>query len=217
MAGLPLAGQAIAAEPNPSLGGAREPVGLLGSDVLSRFGAVRFDFAAQTMTVPGTQGLAPNSARTVRGPLAIPIPSTLATGSPGSVLGLAVAQGPTYAEMGTSVQFKRVYGTVEFAVDTGSAQSLVDSSLVLVLDLAKAHFVERGNTVCSRITVPLVHSGRWSVGGVQLFPLMIASSNLGPVGRAGFNGLLGLDELSRFEYAIVDFTGAKLVLGPSDR
>jgi hypothetical protein len=217
VAGLPLASQAIAAEPNPSLGEAGEAVGLLGSDVLSRFGAVRFDFAAQTMTVPGTEGPAPSAARTVRGPLASPIPSTLASGSKSSVVGLAVAEGPSYAEMGTSVQFKRVYGTVEFDVDTGSSQSLVDSSLVPVLNLAKTHFAERGNTVCSRITVPLVQSGRWSMGGIQLSPLMIASSNLGPVGRAGFNGLLGLDELSRFEYAIVDFTGAKLVLGPPDR
>ena len=38
------------------MGGKGEPVGLLGSDVLSRFGAVRIDFAAGALVLPGPEG-----------------------------------------------------------------------------------------------------------------------------------------------------------------
>ena len=40
----------------PQIGGKGEPVGLLGSDVLARFGAVRIDFAAGDLVLPGPQG-----------------------------------------------------------------------------------------------------------------------------------------------------------------
>ena len=52
-----------------------QPVGLLGSDVLSRFGAVRIDFAAQTLTFGGPQGpVLSNSDEEVRGPTGPPPP-----------------------------------------------------------------------------------------------------------------------------------------------
>ena len=212
VAGLPLAAQQIATQANPALGGRDEADGLLGADVLSRFGAVRFDFASRTMTVPGVEGPPPAAPRIYSGPLDTPVASTLVSGSTSSVVGLVVAEGPTYAEMGASVDFNGVYGAIEFDVDTGSTQSLVDASLGL--NLARTNLAVRGDTVCSRITAPLVHSGRWSVGGVELSPLLIASAKLGPVSKAGFNGLLGLDELSHFHSVIFDFVGAKLVLGP---
>jgi len=43
---------------------------------------------------------------------------------------------------------------------------------------------------------------------------MLRSTDLGQLRPTGINGLLGLDELSRFEYAIIDFKGATLALGP---
>ncbi|HUJ65318.1 MAG TPA: hypothetical protein VLX59_07270, partial [Acidimicrobiales bacterium] len=69
----------------------------------------------------------------------------------------------------------------------------------------------------------LVQSGRWSLGVefapdpadvVRLTPLLIASTSIG--GKIG-SGLVGLDALSRFQYVVIDFTGAKLVLGPRDQ
>ena len=44
--GVALAPQQLTAATLPEIGGRGEPVGLLGSDVLGRFGAVRIDFAA---------------------------------------------------------------------------------------------------------------------------------------------------------------------------
>ena len=54
--GVALAPQQLTAATLPQIGGKGEPVGLLGSDVLARFGAVRIDFAAGTLVLPGSRG-----------------------------------------------------------------------------------------------------------------------------------------------------------------
>ena len=59
--GVGLAPQQLTAATLPQIGGKGEPVGLLGSDVLARFGAVRIDFAAGALVLPGPEG-APLSA-----------------------------------------------------------------------------------------------------------------------------------------------------------
>jgi len=212
MAGVPLEGQAIAVRPSPGVGENGEPYGLLGADVLSRFGAVRFDFGAQTMTLPGVEGPAPRTKRTLNGPLPTPIPPALASGAPNKIVELDESEGPGFTLVATPVQFVDTYGTVELVVDTGSTRSIVDASLLL--NLAKTDFTERVVTVCAQATVPVVESGRWSVGTVQLPPSMILSSNLAALERNGVSGTLGLDELSRFQYAIIDFTGGELAFGP---
>jgi len=147
----------------------------------------------------------------------------LVMGSPSAVVALGVVELPTSAQAEAEVQFRGVYGADEFVVDTGSSRSLVDTRLLSVLKLKSTNLRIRATTVCSRATFPLVHSGRWSLGveyapdpqdDVGLTPLLIASTNLG--GKIG-SGLVGLDALSRFQYVVIDFTGAKLVLGPRDR
>ena len=50
-------------------------------------------------------------------------------------------------------------------VDTGSSQSVVASSVARAESLAGTDLAQRQATVCSTITVPLVHSGTWSVPG----------------------------------------------------
>jgi len=214
MAGVPLAGQAVAVQAFPGMGGAREPMGLLGADVLSRFGAVRFDFVAGTLTVPGLEGAAPTGTSTVHGPLSVPLPPTLVSGQPKWVVGLDESLAPTYFVVATPVQFGDNDGTAEFGVDTGSSRSLVDASLNAVLKLARTDLAQAVTTVCSRITVPLVASRQWSIGAAGLAPSLIGSIDLGSLRRSGIDGLLGLDQLSRFEYAVLDFSGAQLALGP---
>ena len=54
--GVGLAPQQLTAATLPQIGGKGEPVGLLGSDVLARFGAVRIDFAAGALVLPGPEG-----------------------------------------------------------------------------------------------------------------------------------------------------------------
>jgi len=215
MAGLPLAGQAITAQTIPGWGGEGEPVGLLGADVLSRFGALRFDFAAQSMTLPGVEGPTRNGPSLVTGPLASPIASDLISGPPGSLSGLRVTEGPNYAVATTVAHFRDADRDEVFELDTGASRSVVRTSLARKLGLANTAFRGEIQTSCSKTTVPLVQSGQWSLNSVRLAPTMLRSTDLGQLRPAGINGLLGLDELSRFEYAIIDFTGATLVLGPA--
>ena len=61
--GVDLASQQLTAATLPQMGGKGEPDGLLGSDVLSRFGAVRIDFTSRpgALVLPGPEG-APLSA-----------------------------------------------------------------------------------------------------------------------------------------------------------
>ncbi len=79
--------------------------------------------------------------------------------------------------------------------------------------LAGTNLAERQATVCSVITVPLVHSGPWSVPGVALHSQLIGATNFGVVSFGGIEGLLGSDQLERYGWVVLDYTGGRLVLG----
>ena len=62
----------------------------LGSDVLSRFGAIRIDFSAQTLTLGGPQGpVLVNRAERVRALSGPPPPAVLTQGQAGTTVPLA--------------------------------------------------------------------------------------------------------------------------------
>jgi hypothetical protein len=100
----------------------------------------------------------------------------------------------------------------EFVVDTGSSQSVVSSLVARGLPLQSTDLAQRQSTVCSVITVPLVHSGPWSVPGLALHPQLIGSTSFG-TSLSGTEGLLGSDQLRRYGWVILDYAGAQLVLG----
>jgi Aspartyl protease len=216
VAGLPMAGQTVAVQSSPGLGGKGQPDGLLGANTLSRFGAVLFDFSAQTMTFPGPEGPAPRSRRQVTGPLLGHNPSAFAPGAgTGSrTVGLTVVEGSDFAVGVASVHFRGTKGGVFLAVDTGASTSIVDTSVTTVASLTGTDEAERATTVCSVTSYPLVRSGPWSVGDVSLIPLKIGSTDLGSLADSGILGLLGLDELTRYRYVVIDYADAALVLGP---
>jgi hypothetical protein len=56
VAGIPLEGQSFGAVDDAAIYQASGAVGTIGSDVLARFGAVRIDYKAETMTVEGGEG-----------------------------------------------------------------------------------------------------------------------------------------------------------------
>jgi predicted aspartyl protease len=214
VAGLVLSGQTVSGATLPGMGGAGQPDGLLGSDVLSRFGAARIDFDASTITVPGPEGPAPTLPKTVTGPTSVPTPLSLLTGSTSGTVPLTVDSGPGLSEVIAPVHLAG-HSAMPFAVDTGSSQSVVSQSVAHNLSLEGMTVLERQTTVCSTITVSLVHSGAWSVDTVPLVAGPIATANLGPVGAAGFVGLLGSDQLVHFGWVVFDYRGARLVLGAS--
>jgi Aspartyl protease len=210
-AGVPLAAQDLTAATLPDFGTPGEPVGLLGSDVLARFGAVRIDFTAQTLTFGGAEG-PPTTNRTVHGPVG-PAPSAVLThGETGTTVPATVVLTPGDLALNVHLRFGQE-PVQEFTVDTGSSQSVVANSVVRSDHLASTDLAQRQTTVCSTITTPLVHSGPWSIPGVTLHPQLLGSANFGVIGDSGISGLLGSDQLKRFGWVIFDYLGGRLVLG----
>lgn len=209
--GVDLAGQLLSAATLPDFGTSGEPVGLLGSDVLSRFGSVRIDFTAQTLTLAGPEG-APSRIAVLHGPTGPPPPASLTQGESGTTVPLTVALSP--GDVSLNVRLRLGTGAAHFfVVDTGSSQSVVDTTLARRDDLAHTDLAQRQSTVCSTITAPLVKSGPWSIPGVVLHPQLLGVTSFGPIGADGTAGLLGSDQLKRFGWVIFDYTGGRMVLG----
>jgi predicted aspartyl protease len=213
VAGVALDAQSLTAATLPDFGTAGEPVGLLGSDVLSRFGAVRIDFAAQTLTFGGPQGpVLSNGSEQVRGPTGPPPSAVLTQGQTGTTVPLRVVLTPGDISLNVRLRFGQG-AYLDFIVDTGSSQSVVASSVAKSARLAGSDLAQRQTTVCSTITVPLVHSGSWFIPGVALRPQLLGTANFGAIGAGGTAGLLGSDQLKRFGWVIFDYSGGRLVLG----
>ncbi len=208
--GVTLAPQELTAATLPQIGGKGEPVGLIGSDVLSRFGAVRIDFASRALVLPGPEGAPLSGATSYTGPSGPP-PTALTQGQ-GTTVPLTVT--PLEGDVSLNVTVR--FGTGprrSFVVDTGSSQSVVGASIARASSLAGTDLAQRQSTVCSVITVPLVHSGPWSVPGQPLHPQLIGETDLGAISLVGIDGLLGSDQLERFGWVVLDYTGGRLVLG----
>ena len=209
--GVPLSAQQLTAATLPQMGGPGEPVGLLGSDVLSRFGAIRVDFGAGVMVLPGPEGASLAESSPFTGPQGV-APAALTQGQSGTTVPLTVTPAPGDVSLSVAVRFGG--GTRrDFVVDTGSSQSVVSSGVASVQSLASTDLAQRQSTVCSVITVPLVHSGPWSVPGLTLHPQLIGSTNLGTISLSGTQGLLGSDQLRRYGWVILDYAGGQMVLG----
>ncbi len=209
--GVPLAAQQLTAATLPQMGGKGEPEGLLGSDVLSRFGAVRIDFDAGALVLPGPEGAPLAESSPYTGPKGPP-PAVLLQGGGGTTVPLTVTPAEGDVSLGVAVRFDGGQRR-DFVVDTGSSQSVVSTSVVRAQSLKGTDLAQRQSTVCSVITVPLVHSGAWSVPGLALRPQLIGSTEFGTISLSGTQGLLGSDQLRRYGWVVLDYTGGQLVLG----
>lgn len=209
--GVDLAPQQLTSATLPEIGGKGEPVGLLGSDVLSRFGAVRIDFAAGDLLLPGPQGQPLPDEASFTGPTG-PAPAAELTGGGGTTVPLTVSPFPGDVSLSVYVRFGGG-ARRSFVVDTGSSQSVVSTSLARTESLRSTDLAQRQATVCSVITVPLVHSGPWSVPGRSLYPQLVGKTSFGSIASGGTEGLLGSDQLRRYGWVVLDYSGGRLVLG----
>jgi hypothetical protein len=209
--GVDLASQDLTSATLPEIGGRGEPVGLLGSDVLARFGAVRIDFAAGELLLPGPQGPPLPNEASYTGPTG-PAPAPVLTQGGGTTVPVTVTPLPGDVSLSVRVHFGGGPGR-SFVVDTGSSQSVVSTSLARAESLRRTDLAQRQATVCSVITVPLVHSGAWSVPGQPLYPQLVGDTSFGSIALGGTQGLLGSDQLKRYGWVVLDYTGGRLVLG----
>jgi hypothetical protein len=209
--GVDLAPQQLTSASLPEIGGKGEPVGLLGSDVLARFGAVRIDFVAGDLVLPGPQGEPLTGEASYTGPIGPP-PAPVLTQGGGTTVPLSVSPLPGNVSLSAPVRLGSGPRR-SFVVDTGSSQSVVSSAVARAQSLPRTDLAQRQATVCSVITVPLVHSGPWSMPGQPLYPQLVGETSFGTIGQNGTQGLLGSDQLQRYGWVVFDYTGGRLVLG----
>jgi hypothetical protein len=219
VSGLALAAQSLAALPLLGMGGAGEPDGLLGADVLSRFGAMKIDFVTSTLSLAGPEGpvAGASGVAAVANPAAA-LPAAVAVKGPSTQIALTVVDGAGYVAALMAVDFPRDPGWL-FAVDTGSSRSGLNRASINGGNFGVTGLVERATSVCARVRAPLVNSGAWStpqsyiVRNFTLPAVALAELDLGGSG-AQINGLLGADVLAHYSYVTIDFAGSRLVLGP---
>lgn len=210
VAGLALRPQAVIYLKIPLFGGRGQPDGLLGSDVWSRFGAMRLDFARGLVTVPGPERPGPARKTTIFGPSATPVPAALLRVKPAVVAPMTVTSEPGSTGITVKVRLG-THAPLNFTPDTGASQSAVDPGVARQAGLASANARVRQGTVCTVATFPEVRTGSWSVAGHPLPPQVVGVTGL--VSTTGVAGLLGADQMSRFGSVIFDYAGGRLVLG----
>jgi predicted aspartyl protease len=189
--------------------------GLLGADVLSRFGEVRLDYAAQTLTM-GSEGALPTFD--VRPGSAAPsTPGSLSRGTHQVVpMGVQVSSGLSLGLSDLSAVIPEVEVSVAgqrypFVVDTGAARTVLSPEVVRNARLGPptGEGLFTAGLGCS-ITGSNYNVTAWSLGGLRLGPASIASNQLPP----GVGGLLGSGTLEQYSPVVFDFTDGAILLGP---
>jgi hypothetical protein len=207
---VPLAPQTVSSIDIPGFGLRSGVAGLLGSDVLSRFGAIQLDFQHQSLTLPGPEGPSPGSGTDVHGQTSGALPPGIGLPPPSTVVPLIVLQveGETLALAQTHF---RDQGPFNFILDTGSSVSSVDPQLVKSVGLAQTGKHEKISGIGCREEAPQVQSGPWSVGTVSLHPQALQSVSV-PGASGVIGGLLGSDVLHGFGAVVIAYSVGTLVI-----
>lgn len=209
--GLPLSPQAVLTANLPGLGKAGEPAGVIGSDVLSRFGAIRVDFAKRQLTVLASEAASPSIANVLQGKAGAAPPPLLVLRTPQAAAMLTVVRSNGTALATTDATFGG-HGPYRLTVDTGSAESSVTTAVAKSLSLKSSGSV--ANTVAGcHGKVAQVGSGAWSIGTVRQPPARLMSENLTGTDQRGLSGRLGSGVLAAYGSVVLDYRTAVLWLG----
>jgi predicted aspartyl protease len=184
--------------------------GLLGSDVLSRFGAIRLDYDQAQLIVAGSEGPVP-SAQEVQGNVGHQLPAAFARYHPQTVLPLTVEEFDGAAVATAAV----VIGprTLQLEVDSGSDLSAIARSETGDLGLVPEGDGVQVQGIGSSVKAARERVRAWSFGPVHLVPEDLISVDLpNPPGTPGIDGLLGADVLSQFRAVIIDYTDGTLAV-----
>jgi hypothetical protein len=211
LAGIPLQAQKVSTAMLPDLGGEGEPQGLVGADVLSRFGAVRIDFAKETLTVVGSEGPAVKKPREIKKPSTKRLPAALITGKAKITAPMTVVMQPGSVTTSVPVTFGGGGEEHEFNPDTGASISIVDQTLGKKLHLKRTGKANQANTACAVVTVPNVRSGPWELAGKKLAPRELGTVDL--IKTSPSEGLLGADVMKEYGSVVFDYAGGRFLLG----
>lgn len=211
MGPVELAAQSAAVVRMPGFGLSGQPVGLLGSDVLSRFGALRIDYRTQLLTVAGPEGPTSVEGTTIDGPTSVPV----APGLVGVGARAAVPLDVTTSASGTSVLTPVMFGAqgpFPFAVATGAESSALTALLAANLGLTKTGQSQDVTSFGCIDTAPAVRSGPWAIGSVALPPQQMATA-VAASSASDSDGLVGSDALSSYGSVVLDYRSGSLFLG----
>jgi predicted aspartyl protease len=210
---IALQGQTVVASSIPNFGLHKAPAGLLGSDVLSRFGAIRLDYKNQRLLVPAAEGpVQPVSQHIIKGPGSIPTPPDLLSGYPApTVIPIDVVEADHQAVALAPVRFASFPPGI-FIIDTGSSSSAVASLTASALKLPKVSKKVKVSGVACQSSVSQVNSGKWALGGTPLRPQKLVAVKLPGISTAGVEGLLGSNQLSFYGSIVIDYAGGRLLI-----
>ena len=206
--GLALHPQIVFSASLPNLEPNQPFAGVIGSDVLSRFGSLRIDYQTQTVSLAAAESDSPTANGVVRGPTSAPTPAQFMKDVHAEVeLTVVSRQGgvAAYAPIGLNGS-----GTQLFLVDTGAAVSNISPRLARFLHLVNAHrSVHLSAAFGCPVNLTEVKSGRWTLGSTSLPPQLVARL---PASGLRVAGLLASDVLSRFGAVVIDYRAARILL-----
>jgi Aspartyl protease len=212
LGGIPLAGQPLGTASVPGFGGSGSPAGVLGSDVLGRFGAIRIDYRARMLTVLAPEAAAPTITRIYRGQGAAAPPPLLVHQSPKAAALLTVLRSSTTAFVASDT----VFGTstpYPFVVASGSPLSVIEQATASHLALASTGSSVPAPNVGCQGSAKQVRSGTWTVGTVPQTPRALATVSLAGGTQNAVPGDIGSDVLSSWGSVVLDYRTAVLWLG----
>jgi predicted aspartyl protease len=184
--------------------------GLLGSDVLSRFGAIRLDYDQAQLIVARSEGPA-LSKQVIQGDAGHRLPAAFARYQPQAVLPLTVVDfdGAAVATAAVNIGPR----TLHLEIDSGSDRSAIATSEAAGLGLTPEPGQVHVQGIGGSANATLERVGAWSLGSVRLVPEDLISVGLPSTSRdPGLDGLLGADVLSQFRAVTIDYTDATLAI-----
>jgi hypothetical protein len=202
--GVELEGGTVIAIDAPGIG-AQGPMGSLGADTLSRFGAVKIDFRKETVTLGAEEeGL---RFKQVKNPP--PVPVALVKKKPELTVPMRVkaARGGVFQTVKVKVGSTKPQ---PWLVDTGSATSVIEPRVVRGAGLRATGIEPKAVTYCSIVTAPEYDAPSLSFGAGKLIPQTILSFKRAALGSAG---ILSSYSLSRYGSVVLDWPGGELLLG----
>lgn len=210
MSGETLAPQSLLVAKVAAAGIRPAPKGIIGSDVLSRFGAVRIDYHKSRLFLLGSEGAA--SKRNVYipgGSNALP-PAALAKGSIKLNAALRVFESPEGTIVAAPV---RIAGhTEQLAVDSGSPGSGLAPDIRSALKLSAAKDKVPYSGIGCKGKAATYSSGPWTLGGTALANASLAARPITGGINSGLQGVLGANVLAADGAVIVDYNVAHLWL-----